>query len=334
MNKPLEGGQIIIQQKVPIIVVRKKGIQMSEVVKQLSAIGSLVRKTYQRARRIYPLVLASREHRFSKRKLANINQPYGKQFAHVLTLLKSGDADDGRDLLLEIERERECMLLRNEPLIDGSLGEGGLYDKSVSIQTVCRASKPFRPALLMYLLVREFSPTNVLELGTNVGISSAYQAAALIINGQDGKIVTLEASPYRLRLARELHRKLGLKNIHYKEGLFAETLKKTLNEFGPIDFAFIDGHHQYQPTLDYFDMIWKYSLENAIYVFDDIRWSDGMKQAWSAIQADKRVALAIDFYSIGICVCTRQPSAKRYVISPIRYALSEYGGNAGLSFKA
>ena len=42
-----------------------------------------------------------------------------------------------------------------------------------------------------------------------------------------------------------------------------------------MDLACIDGHHQYQPPLDYFEALWRYSRQTAIFVFDDIRWSEG-----------------------------------------------------------
>ena len=70
---------------------------------------------------------------------------------------------------------------------------------------VCDVSKGRRFATFLYLLAREFKPQLALELGTNVGISSAYQAAALKLNGR-GKLVTLESSPYRLRLAKSYMR--------------------------------------------------------------------------------------------------------------------------------
>lgn len=287
---------------------------MKEVIKQVPVIGSLARM----ARRL----VSTSQDWLTERKLANINHPYGKHFAHILTHPKNPEADDGRNLILEIEKEREHMVLHNEPLNDGSLGEEGSYEKDVSIQAACQASQSPKKALFIYSLIRKFKPANIIELGTNVGISSAYQAIALKLNGQNGKLLTLEWSPYRLRLAKELHRKLGLKNIIYVQGEFAETLEKTLTEFGPVDFSFIDGNHEYQPTLDYFDKIWTHSAQNAIFVFDDIRLSGGMEQAWRELQADRRIVLAIDLNDIGICVGSREGYAKRYVLPVIRYALS------------
>lgn len=60
------------------------------------------------------------------------------------------------------------------------------------------------------------------------------------------------------------------------------------------------GHHQYQPALDYFDALWRYSGQTAIFVFDDIRWSEGMLRAWAQLRADPRLDITVDLGSIGL----------------------------------
>jgi predicted O-methyltransferase YrrM len=192
-----------------------------------------------------------------------------------------------------------------------------VYDNDVSIGQACSVSKGPKPALLLFLLTRAFKPMKVIELGTNVGISSAYIGAALSINGQGGRMTTLDASPYRQRLAKELHRNTEIDNISYAEGLFLDTLVPALEDLGSVDLAFIDGHHQYQPTLDYFEEILKFSDSGAVIVFDDIRWSKGMKQAWSRIQSDDRLDLVVDLRSIGVCALRQQDTSPRFVSDPI-----------------
>jgi len=217
-----------------------------------------------------------------------------------------------------IESERDRLLGREDILVDGSLGEGGISDEGETIRSACESSKPLYPALLLYLLIREFNPTAVLELGTNVGISSAYIAAALKTNDRGGIVTTLEASPYRQKLAIEVHRNLALDNVTYVLGLFTDTLDSTLQNLGLVDFVFIDGHHQYKPTIDYFNRIWKFSRAGAIFLFDDIRWSRGMKQAWSEIKTDERLGLVVDLHSMGICVGAENRNSGRYVLPPMR----------------
>lgn len=249
------------------------------------------------------------------RDVAGIN---GQRLARVINNLQRDELLGGESLMEAIETERELMLSCGEPLVDGTLGEGGMYDKGGSIREACLVSKRRHSATFLYLLVREFKPTAALELGTNVGVSSAYQAAALKLNG-GGRLVTLESSPYRLRLAKRLHEKVGLTDyVTYRTGLFNETLGEALEASGPVDYAFVDGHHQYRPTLDYFDVICSRVKDKAIIVFDDIVWSAEMRRAWREVKADKRVAVASDFGTMGVCVMAgNQPDQSRYVTKPI-----------------
>jgi predicted O-methyltransferase YrrM len=199
-----------------------------------------------------------------------------------------------------IERIRADLLQRTEPLADGSLGVPGPYDAAKAVSDVCRVSKPVKPANFLYHLVLALQPRKVIELGTNLGISAAYIGAALGETGQ-GSLMTLEASPYRTAVARDIHARLGLANIDYRVGLFSDSLGPALAELGDVDMAFIDGHHQLQPTLDYFEQVYERSNPGAVFVFDDIRWSDGMWLAWKRLRSDRRLALAVDCGDMGVC---------------------------------
>jgi predicted O-methyltransferase YrrM len=160
------------------------------------------------------------------------------------------------------------------------------------------------------------------DSGTNLGVSAGYLGAALDRDSDDGRLYTLEASPHRLRHARQLHRALGLRNIEYREGLFEDTLGPVLEDMRVVDMAFVDGHHRLEPTLRYFDLITAHLASRAVVVFDDIRISDEMRRAWRAIQHDRRVALAVDLYAVGACVVdAKKRAARRVALPPISFAL-------------
>jgi len=210
-----------------------------------------------------------------------------------------------------IEAKRREFLNNHSAIVDNTLGPPGIYDEG-TIAEACYKSKGPDAARLLYALVYAFRPETVIELGTNLGISSAYLAAGLKDSCSGGKILTLESSPYRLRLAQDLHRQLGLDNISYKQGLFIDTLASSLEEAGPIGMAFVDGHHEYQPTLDHFDSIWSRSVDDCVFILDDIRWSDGMKRVWSSLCSDPRVTIAVDLRSIGICITVKAGLGRSY----------------------
>ena len=54
-----------------------------------------------------------------------------------------------------------------------------------------------------------------------------------------------------------------------------------LEEMRPVDFIFIDGHHDEQATIGYFEQVRPWLADRNAIVFDDIDWSDGMRAAWA-----------------------------------------------------
>lgn len=174
-----------------------------------------------------------------------------------------------------------------------------------TIGEVCQTTSVSYPwTLLLFKLIREFRPSICLELGTSLGISAAYQAAALELNKQ-GKIVTLEGAESLVSLARENFKKISLNRVHIRTGRFQDILEKVLIEQGNIDFAFIDGHHDKDATLIYFEKIVPFLSDFAIAVLDDISWSKGMKEAWNIIRVDERVKVSVKLGNLGIIIISR-----------------------------
>lgn len=259
--------------------------------------------------------------RYAVHELSKQKHPHAGRIASALTMASRPPDAVAAASFEPIERIREALLRRKDPLVDGSLDGTGLYDGTTTVGEACAVSKAPRPSRLLYHLVLALRPASVLELGTNVGISTAYLAAALQRLKNGGKVTTLDASPYRLRIARDAHANLGLTNIDSVHGLFADTLPGIVTQMAPIDFAFLDGHHLYAPTLSYVDTIREQAAPGAVFVFDDIRWSKGMRQAWADLRNDPRFSLVIDLSTMGICVGATADDARRYR-SPRMFAVA------------
>jgi predicted O-methyltransferase YrrM len=236
--------------------------------------------------------------------IQSLNHPVSTKIRNALVKINSPWPNADVRNFKKIEQQRKQLMNNNNPLMDGTLSVRWGADENIRIADACRASKPYRSAINLYYLIRELQPRIILELGTNLGISSSYLALAGKTD-TSSKIITLDASPYRIRVAKSVHKNLGLQNISYHTGLFTNTLPGVLKENNPIDFAFIDGHHQYQPTIDYFNEIFLSSTDSTVYVFDDITWSDGMKKAWNEITNDPKVQVSFDIGVLGIVVCSK-----------------------------
>jgi predicted O-methyltransferase YrrM len=120
--------------------------------------------------------------------------------------------------------------------------------------------------------------------------------------------VTLEASRARLDVALEGLARLALTRVDGRHGRFQETLMPTLASLDVVDYAFVDGHHDEQATLDYWEQIAPRLADPAIVVFDDIAWSPGMASAWHTLTADSRVKLAVDLETVGFCLVGSLPA--------------------------
>lgn len=179
------------------------------------------------------------------------------------------------------------------------------------------ASKGPRSAAILFSLVRSFEPQGAVELGTCVGISCAYQAAALRLNGS-GRLWSFDASRARAAVARRVLEELDLQaTTTIVTGRFQETLEPTLRSVDvPIGYAFVDGHHDELATWQYFEQLLIRATPDTVVVLDDIHWSDGMERAWTRIARDERVGVTVDIGEMAICLLGNDKS------SPVTLRLS------------
>ncbi len=188
-------------------------------------------------------------------------------------------------------------------------------DRSRSVGHLCRrTSKPYRSALLLHKIIRSAGTKNGLELGTCLGISGSYEAAAMELNG-NGRMITMEGAAPVAALAQQTFDRLGHGRVEIVVGRFQDTLTGTVAEQGPFDYAFIDGHHDGRATIDYYNIILPHLTDGAIVVYDDIRWSNGMLDAWNALKVHESVEVSVDLEDVGICwVCKDPKPAEHFVI--------------------
>ncbi|HEV3413731.1 MAG TPA: class I SAM-dependent methyltransferase [Puia sp.] len=179
------------------------------------------------------------------------------------------------------------------------------------------AAKPARLGQLLFRLANYYRPGVMVELGTSLGLSAAYLASG----AAGAKIWTIEGSEAVAKRAAENLSGLGLtaafagassgkgvkafvagKGVEVVTGNFDIVLAPLLEKVGPVDLAFVDGNHRYEPTLRYFDLLFRHSGPSAMLIFDDIHWSAEMEQAWAQIKADQRVMMTIDLFFFGLVV--------------------------------
>lgn len=178
----------------------------------------------------------------------------------------------------------------------GKLNSGSVeYEKRIS-QIVKNTRRPVNYARIFFRLANRFSPGRILELGTSLGLTTAYLALA----NSKSTITTLEGCPNTATYSANNWSKLKISNVVLIQGEFGQTLPKVLYKSKPLDMVFIDGHHQKSSTIKYLDMILPYTHEDSIIIMDDIHWSPGMQQAWSEIIKKDEVSVSIDLFYLGL----------------------------------
>jgi len=203
-------------------------------------------------------------------------------------------------------------LLQNETKIEKiELGTGNKKNKKIKISNIAKTVlKSSKEAQLMFKLVNYFQPKNILEIGTSLGLTTSYIAAA----NSNANVVTLEGCPNTLAVAKSNFEKLRIKNVTTHLGNFDEILPPVLSKMQTLDLVFFDGNHRYEPTMNYFNLSLEKSNENSVFVFDDIHWSAEMTKAWEEIQNHKDVTVTIDLFSVGLVFFRTQQAKQHFIL--------------------
>jgi predicted O-methyltransferase YrrM len=209
-----------------------------------------------------------------------------------------------------IELLRKNLLLDDKAITVTDLGAGSQVNnqKIKQVKQIAKnALKPKKFAQLLFRLAQHFKPKNIIELGTCLGVTTSYFSLAV----PNAKIITLEGCPQTAAVAQENFNKLGLQNIETIVGNFDDTLPEIIENTKPLDFVFIDGNHRKDATINYFNWCLSYINPQSVIIFDDIYWSEGMKQAWEQIKEHPKVTVTIDLFWIGL-VFFKEGQAKEH----------------------
>ena len=179
------------------------------------------------------------------------------------------------------------------------LGAGSRQSKSNkrTVKSIVKnAAIPSKFGRLLNQLIRHYQYHTVVELGTSLGVGTAY----LSLNNPNTSVYTIEGCPNISKRAQANLNQLKFNNIHFFQGEFSSQFNNILAEVDAIDLIYIDGNHTYDATLAYYHFFKSKMTQQGLMVFDDIHWSRGMEQAWSEIIKDDTSTLTIDLFRMGL----------------------------------
>ncbi|SDC50812.1 O-methyltransferase [Pedobacter soli] len=198
-----------------------------------------------------------------------------------------------------IEEQRKKLFNDDSIITVTDLGAGSHLNKNRTkkvSQIAKNALKSPRLAKLIYRLAKNTAPKSAIELGTCLGITTAYLAKT----DANAEIITIEGCPQTAAVAKKNFETLGLNNIELHVGNFDLILPDIIAHQPSLDFVYIDGNHRKDATLNYFKWCLPKINENSLLIFDDIYWSQGMKEAWTEIKNHPDVSITIDLFWIGL----------------------------------
>jgi len=198
-----------------------------------------------------------------------------------------------------IEAQRKKLLNDDSIVNVTDLGAGSHLNKNNTKKVRQIAKNALKsPALaqLIYRLAKDNDPKSIIELGTCLGITTAYLSKAC----PDGDIITIEGCPETAKVAYNNFRDLDLENVELRVGNFDLLLPEIIAEQPQLDFVYVDGNHRKDATINYFNWCLPKVHEGTLLIFDDIYWSKGMKEAWEEIKSNPQVTVTIDLFWIGL----------------------------------
>jgi len=189
---------------------------------------------------------------------------------------------------------------KDESIIERKdFGAGSIQSEKITSQKISTIAKrslsyPYQGRCLARLVLSE-NPDLILELGTSLGISTAYfQSGA-----SKAKVITVEGDPELAKLAAQTFEDLSMTNIQVVVSTFEDFLKNNPDD-SKIDIVFLDGNHQSGALIHYYEKLKTSFTPRTIVIIDDIYWSADMHDGWKKLINMPEVTQSVDCFQFGV----------------------------------
>lgn len=239
---------------------------------------------------------------------------FGVHSPFVYSLIKDVLKNKGRRGYPDkIEKLRSELIHDSSSFLKTDFGSGSEKGSSyeVTVRKIARySSTSKRKGKLLYRLSDHFKPGVILEMGSALGIGTAYLASPV----PHSRVITLEGCPELLRHAQHNMERLSIRNVSFVGGEFSVTLPGVLSGLDTLDMVFLDGNHREDAIVDYFELLMQYRNNDSVFIIDDIRWSAGMYKAWMKMTRYREVTVSIDLFRLGLIFFRKELSKQHFII--------------------
>ncbi|MBT8220104.1 MAG: class I SAM-dependent methyltransferase, partial [Bacteroidia bacterium] len=169
----------------------------------------------------------------------------------------------------EIEKIRSQLLKDRTNLEVVDYGAGSKFQHSAqrSIQSIARtAVSNKRKCITLKSIVQLLRPSSILELGTSLGISTAYISRTL----ETSNIITIEGSHGIAAVATNVFEALNLNNVTQLVDAIDMALPQLIENGDKFDLIYADGNHTEAATTRYFEWFLELTNKDSVILLDDI----------------------------------------------------------------
>ncbi len=201
----------------------------------------------------------------------------------------------------EIEAWRQHLLHDHTEIdvVDHGTGRAleGSSNRMISQIAATSLSQPWKSRFL-FRTVLWWKPQFILELGTSLGISSAYLSSA----SSSTRLVTVDGSANQLQTARKGWDLLGLKQIEAWHMTFQDAMKMIPWQRHDRMLIYLDGDHRPERVLEILRELHQKANQPFLVIIDDIRWSEDMWRGWQEWTKIFASGAWLDLFQVGIWI--------------------------------
>lgn len=167
---------------------------------------------------------------------------------------------------------------------------------------------------LLFRIVQYFQPSNILEIGTSLGLATSALSLGSKNYETKKSIITLEGCPNTAFESKLQFQKFNVNNVDLINIEFSNFFKSFDDQHLTFDFIYFDGNHSKEATLSYFNVLLRTITNNSVWIFDDIHWSKDMEEAWELIKNHPKVRVTIDTFQWGIVFFRKEQEKEHFTI--------------------
>ena len=165
-------------------------------------------------------------------------------------------------------------------------------------------------AELLFRVTNYFQPSTILEIGTSLGLATS----ALALGNPKAKVVTIEGCTNTANIPQNQLAQFDCNNVEnviseFESFLISENIQAT-----NYNLIYFDGNHSKKATLEYFELLLPTIDNDAVWIFDDIHWSEDMEEAWEMIKNHPQVKVTIDTFQWGFVFFRYEQPKEHFII--------------------